>query len=122
MPQSADRKQAAQARAAEKEVQKSVEKSSESGTIKEKISIQFFANKSIQKQSSQSLKKSMISWQERISDHTLWLSNPKLHDLHWDEKTPQHQAGLLRHWQHEIDTFKDNLKEAEDELKKRGDL
>lgn len=40
LPQSADRKQAAQARAAEKEVQKSVEKSSESGTIKEKISIQ----------------------------------------------------------------------------------
>ena len=117
-----DRKQAAQARAAAKKLQKSVEKSSESGTIKEKISIQFFANKSIQKQSSRSLKKSMISWQERISDHTLWLSNPKLHDLHWDEKTPQHQAGLLRHWQHEIDTFKDNLKEAEDELKKRGDL
>lgn len=52
----------------------------------------------------------------------MWLSNPRLHDLHWDEKTPQHQSGLLKHWQHEIDTFMDNVKEAEAELKKRGDF
>ena len=117
-----DRSQAAKARAAAKKVQKSVAKYSESGTIKKKIDIQFFANKSIQKQSSRSLKKSMASWQDRMAEHTLWLSNPRLHDSHWDEKTPQHQAGLLRHWQHEIDTFKNNLKDAETELKKRGDL
>lgn len=117
-----DRSQAAQARAAAKKFQKSVANSGESGTIKKKVDIQFFANKSIQKQSSRSLKKSMASWRDRMEEHTLWLSNPKLHDLHWDEKTPQHQAGLLRHWQHEIDTFKNNLKDAENELKKRGDL
>lgn len=117
-----NRSEAAKARAAAKKAQKSVENSVENGTIKEKIGIQFFANKSIQKQNSRSLKKSMASWQDRMAEHTLWLSNPKLHDLHWDEKTPQHQAGLLRHWQHEIDTFKNNLKEAEAELKKRGDL
>lgn len=117
-----DRKQAAKARAAAKKAQKNVANSNESVTIKEKIGIQFFANKSIQKQSSHSLKKSMASWQDRMAEHTMWLNDPKLHDMHWDEKTPQHQAGLLKHWQHEIDTFKDNLKEAEAELKKRGDL
>lgn len=117
-----DRAEAAKARAAAKKYQKSIDNSADSGTIKKKIDIQFFANKSIQKQNSRSLKKSMTSWQDRMAEHTLWLSNPKLHDLHWDEKTPQHQAGLLRHWQHEIDTFKNNLQEAEAELKKRGDL
>lgn len=117
-----DRSQAAKARAAAKKAEKSVANPTESGTMNKKIGIQFFANKSIQKQSSRSLKKSISSWQERISEHAMWLSDPRMHDLHWDEKTPQHQAGLLRHWQHEIDTFKNNLKDAENELKKRGDL
>jgi hypothetical protein len=117
-----NRSQAAKARAAAKKYQESVANSDESGTIKTKIDIQFFANKSIQKQSSRTLKKSISSWQDRMEEHTLWLSNPQLHDAHWEEKTSQHQAGLLKHWQHEIDTFKNNLKEAEAELKKRGDL
>ena len=84
------------------------------------IGIQFFANKSIQKQSDRELRKSMSSWKSRLAEHTDWLSNPKLHDQYWDEKTPRHKAGLLKHWQHEIENFKNNLKEAEDELKKRG--
>lgn len=46
-----DRKQAAKARAAAKRSEKSVAISGSSDTIKEKVGIQFFANKSIQKQS-----------------------------------------------------------------------
>lgn len=63
----------------------------------------------------------MKSWESRMEEHIMWLSSPKLHDRHWDEKTPQHQACLLKHWQHEIETFRENIKEAKTELKKRGD-
>ena len=117
-----DREQAAKARAAARKAEKSVAKSENGDKITTRQSnIQFFANKSIQKQSSRALKKSMKSWESRMEEHIMWLSNPKLHDRHWDEKTPQHQVGLLKHWQHEIETFRENIKEAKTELKKRGD-
>ena len=104
-----------------KDEQKTIEKSEDGDIITTKgIGIQFFANKSIQKQSNRELRKSMNSWESRLAEHTEWLSNPKLHDQYWDEKTPQHKAGLLKHWQHEIENFKNNLKDAEDELRKRG--
>lgn len=54
-----DRSQAAKARSAAKKAQKSVENPGKSVKINEKVGIQFFANKSIQKQSSRSLKKSI---------------------------------------------------------------
>ena len=117
-----DREQAAKARAAARKAEKSVAISGNGDKITTRQSnIQFFANKSIQKQSSRALKKSMKSWESRMEEHIMWLSSPKLHDRHWDDKTPQHQAGLLKHWQHEIETFRENIKEAKTELKKRGD-
>ena len=117
-----DREQAAKARAAARKEEKSVAISGNGDKITTRQSnIQFFANKSIQKQSSRALKKSMKSWESRMEEHIMWLSNPKLHDRHWDEKTPQHQVGLLKHWKHEIKTFRENIKEAKTELKKRGD-
>ena len=117
-----DRSQAEKARAAARKAEKSVAKSENGDKITTRRSdIQFFANKSIQKQSGRALKKSMKSWESRMEEHIMWLSNPKLHDRHWDEKTPQHQVGLLKHWQHEIETFRENIKEAKTELKKRGD-
>ena len=103
----------------------SLEKSSKSGIIKEKdttrgIGVQFFANKGILKQSDSHLKKSIRSWKERLAEHVMWISDPTLHDKEWDTKTPAHQAGLIKHWQHEVDNFKRNIQDAEDELKKRG--
>ena len=115
-------KQADDGKPAEGEDGQNEVENSENGDIitTKGIGIQFFANKSIQKQSDRELRKSMSSWKSRLAEHTAWLSNPKLHDQYWDEKTPRHKAGLLKHWQHEIENFKNNLKEAEDELKKRG--
>ena len=104
----------------------SIEKSAKSGIIKERdtttgIGIQFFANKTILKQNSKQLKKSMKSWEDRMAEHMMWINEPTLHDKGWDAKTPAHQAGLIKHWKHEVDIFKRNIQEAKDELKKRGD-
>ena len=106
-----------------KDERKAIEKTEDGDiiTTTKGIGIQFFANKGIQRQSNRELRKSMDSWKSRLDEHAEWVNNPQLHDQYWDEKTPQHKAGLIKHWQHEIDNFKNNLKEAEDELRKRGE-
>lgn len=85
------------------------------------IGFQFFANKSIQKQSSRSLKKSIASWNDRISEHEEKLKNPEKHDGGWEEKDDREKAGLLKHWEKEIRNFRENIDAANEELKKRGD-
>lgn len=104
----------------------SLEKTDKSGIIKERdtatgMGIQFFANKTILKQNSKQLKKSLRSWEDRMAEHLMWINEPTLHDEGWDSKTPAHQAGLIKHWKHEVDIFKRNIQEAKNELKKRGD-
>lgn len=85
-----------------------------------KVGLQFFANKAILKQSDNHLKKPIKSRKERLADHVIWICEPTLHDKEWDAKTPEHQAGWIKHLQHEIEIFKRNIKEAEEELQKRG--
>jgi hypothetical protein len=105
--------------------QKPIENSKKSGKIKIKnttngIGIQFFANKSILKQSEVHLRKSIVSWSENIVEHQAKIANPEKYDSEWGAKSNAHKAGLIKHWQKEIQNFQNNIKEAEDELKKRG--
>lgn len=104
---------------------KSLENSGNGATIKEKntakgIGIQFFANKGILKQSDTHLKKSIVSWTENIAEHQAKIADPGKFDSEWDAKSDAHKAGLIRHWQKEIQNFQNNIKEANDELDKRG--
>ena len=102
---------------------KSIENSDNYGIIKEKnksaIGIQFFANKGILKQKDHQLEKSIKSWEDHIELHKLKISNPAQYDIGWNSKTDEHKAGLLRHWQHEIDTSEANIKAAHEELERR---
>lgn len=82
---------------------------------------QFFANKGISKQTTQHLVKSISSWERNSELHKLKIADPAKYDDGWDLKTDEHKAGLLKHWQKEIDNFEANIKQAKDELVKRGD-
>jgi hypothetical protein len=100
---------------------KALENSKKGSTIKAyNIGVQFFANKSIARQSDRQLNKSISSWTDNISEHEDKINNPAKYDVEWDSKTEVQKAGLLKHWQKEIKHFKENIKEAEAELEKRG--
>ena len=105
--------------------EKPLENAVESAIIKERdttkgVGIQFFANKSIQKQTDAHLKKSIASWTENIAEHQAKIANPRKFDSEWDAKSSAHKAGLIKHWQKEIQNFQNNINDANDELKKRG--
>lgn len=103
----------------------SIENSEKNGIIKEKksleIGFQFFANKGIYKQNNRELEKSVASWKRHIELHKRKVANPDQYDSGWDSKTEAHKAGLIKHWQHEIKTAEENVKDALEELKKRGE-
>jgi uncharacterized protein with gpF-like domain len=111
-------------KAAEKE-EIVLENAGKSDIIKEEdttqgIGIQFFANKGIQKQSDAHLKKSIASWTANIAEHQAKIADPGKYDTEWESKSAAHQAGLIKHWQKEIQNFQNNINDANDELKKRG--
>lgn len=101
-----------------KAAKETVENSEKSSTMG--VGLQFFANRSIPKQKDGQLMKSIKSWQANIEQHNDKLANPAKFDANWDSKTDAQKAGLIKHWQKEIRHFKENVKEAKDELKKRG--
>ena len=110
---------------ASRNAEKALENTGNSGIIKEKdtikgIGIQYFANKGILKQSDAHLKKSIASWAEKITVHQAKIADPRKYDSDWDNKSDAHKAGLIRHWQKEIQNFQNNINEANDELDKRG--
>ncbi len=83
------------------------------------IGIQFFANKSIPKYTDQQLEKSIRKWNKRIAEHQEKIAHPENHDERWETMTETHRKGEIKHWQHEIQVFQDNIQQAEDELRKR---
>lgn len=104
---------------------KGLENSANGATIKETdttngVGIQFFANKGILKQTDAHLKKSIASWSENIAEHQAKIADPRKYDFEWDAKSDAHKAGLIKHWQREIQNFQNNINEANAELGRRG--
>ena len=93
------------------------------GIIKKRLRIdpQFFSNKNIPKMSTLQLEKSIKSWQAEIKEHKGKISDPKSFYPNWDTFEERYQNGLKKHWEHEIKTFSDNIEQAKDEIKRRGD-
>ena len=83
------------------------------------VNLQYFANKNIPKMSNSELEHSISSWNDNIKTHKDKLENPRKYYPDWDSYDPRYQAGLRRHWQHEINTFENDINDANDELKKR---
>ena len=97
--------------------QESVEKSGKSGKIK--VDIQYFANRSIARRTDKQLHKSINSWAKNITEHQEKLQAPEKYDKEWNEKNSSAKAGLLRHWEKEINSFQKNIDLAYEELERR---
>lgn len=95
-----------------------LENNNESGKIKS--GLQFFANKGIAKQKDKQLQKSIDSWSSRVEDHKNRIANPQKYYPEWDSFDERYQSGLIKHWNTEIKTFNKDIKEAKDELERRG--
>lgn len=108
---------------AEKIGGKALTSGADSGIIKKGLRIdpQFFSNKNIPKMSTLQLEKSIKSWQAEIKEHKGKISDPKSFYPNWDTFEERYQNGLKKHWEHEIKTFSDNIEQAKDEIKRRGD-
>ena len=102
---------------------KTLTSGADSGIIKTGLRIdpQFFSNKNISKMSTLQLEKSIKSWQAEIEEHKKKISNPKSFYPNWDTFEERYQNGLKKHWEHEIKTFSDNIEQAKNEIKERGD-
>lgn len=88
---------------------------------KMRISLQFFAEKDIERQESGSLKRALRKYREKINLHQQKILNPQDFVSDWESKDPREQAGLIRHWKKEINNFQTSIDDRVLELKKRGD-
>ena len=100
---------------------KPLENSKNGATMTAKgIGIQFFANSSIPKYTNHQLEKSIRKWKKRIEEHKETRLRTLLYDKDWADMDAVQRSGEIKHWQHEMKVFQDNIDQAEDELKKRG--
>lgn len=84
------------------------------------VGIQFFANKSIAKQTNRQLAKPISFWENAIDTHNKKIANPAAYDSGWEVKTEIQRKGLINHWKKEMKHFQDNIDEAKAEIKKKG--
>ena len=102
-------------------VSNSVEKPLTNSDSGFKIGIQFFAEKDIANQDSNSLKRAMRKYEKRINEHKQKINTPELFVEGWAEKDTREQQGLLKHWRKEIRNFQTSIDDRVAELEKRGE-
>ena len=101
------------------EYNKPLEKVARSSKIK--YDLQFFAEKDIANQSSNSLKRAIKKYEINIAEHEEKISKPEKYIPDWDDKDERERKGLIKHWQKEIRNFNQSIDDRIDELKNRGD-
>lgn len=108
---------------AEKQVVERLTAGGESGIIEPgiKLDMQFFAEKDIEKQESNSLKRAIRNYNKRIKEHEEYIKNPYEHCSEWGNYDERKKNGLIRHWEKEISNFEKSIEDRIEELKKRGD-
>lgn len=82
--------------------------------------LQWFAEKNLQNQTPNQLRKGIRSFEKRIMEHQKKIENPWEIYVDWFSE-PDRQAGRLGHWQKEIEDFEESIQNRIDELKKRGE-
>lgn len=86
-----------------------------------KIDLQFFTEKDINNQSSNSLKRAIRKYKSNIILHTDKINNPHKYIPEWDSLDIREQNGIKKRWNKEIITYSNSINERIEELKKRGD-
>ena len=86
-----------------------------------KINLDFFAEKDIANQSSNSLKRALRKYRANILLHEDKISHPMRHFPDWNSYDERYKRGLIRKWRKEIENFSVSISDRIEELKKRGD-
>lgn len=97
-----------------------LENTVKSGKIKSNL--QFFAEKDIKNQESNSLKRAIRKYQKRIDEHNEKIKNPEKYIEDWESLSSMKQEGLKKHWKKEIRNFNNSIDDRVAELKERGDF
>ena len=106
---------------AAKQLQYDVKSGKINTDIKAKINLQMFAEHDLEKQSVASIRRGIKSLEENIVYHRHKIAEPWKYDKEWSTYPEYHQKGLIRHWEHEIKVSEQNIKNREEELRKRGE-
>ena len=83
------------------------------------MNLQFFAEKGIDKQSNQNLRKGIKSLQMRVSEHLEKIQNPRSVYDDWDDVPDVVRQGRINHWKKEIDKFNEGIENRQKELNRR---
>lgn len=75
----------------------------------------------VAKQKSSSLRKGIVTYQQRITEHQRKLYNPQDYVEDWAKMSKQHQEGLKKHWLKEIQNFTQSIETRRTVLKERGE-
>lgn len=85
-----------------------------------RIDLQLFANKDLQKQTDNQLRKGIRSNEKQIRIHEDKINNPEKYIEDWNEYSERRKEGLKKHWRKEISNFNKNISDNLEELRKRG--
>lgn len=86
-----------------------------------KLDLQYFAEKDLQRQNSNSIKRSIRNLSKRMAEHKVYLVDPYEHAPDWDDFPEERKQGLKKHWNKEIRLFEQQIEERKRILKERGD-
>ena len=82
--------------------------------------LQFFAEKDLSGQKDKSIQKGIKSLEKKIQTHQDKMENPEKYVDGWNNLSTVEKEGCLRHWEKEIEGFRQNIENRNNELKKRG--
>ncbi|MBR6711679.1 MAG: hypothetical protein IKI76_01625 [Selenomonadaceae bacterium] len=86
-----------------------------------KFDLQSFAEKAIENQTSNQLRKGIRSLNRDLELHLKKIENPEDYCYDWHLKDEREKAGLIKHWLHEIKNFSESIRNRINELEKRGE-
>lgn len=86
-----------------------------------KMDLQFFTERDIKNQDSNSLKRAIRKYRSNIALHQDKINNPRKYIPDWDTKDVREQNGIVRSWNKEIRNYSNSIEERIAELIKRGD-
>ena len=86
-----------------------------------KFDLQLFAEKNLENQTSNQLRKGIRSLNKDLELHLSKIENPAEYCADWDSKDEREKIGLIKHWRHEIKNFAESIQNRIEELEKRGE-
>ena len=85
------------------------------------ISMQFFGTPNFDIQTTAGVRKTIRSLSERIEEHHKKISLPESFYPEWDAFSEREKDGYRNHWMKEIQNFENQIEQAKEELRKRGE-